>query len=81
MRKEDLGLWGTADQNRVGVSLSKETPDRIVGYVCLTGGGDWSIEGDEENRRFATPYEAARAGINDWIATTVDSDSTRDFNR
>ena len=74
-----MGLWGTADQDRVAVSSNENNPNGILGYVRLNNGGYWTIEGDEQNRHYGSPHEAACAGIELWnggvAANEADTDT------
>jgi hypothetical protein len=63
MENGSFGLWGTADPDRVAVSVNCDEPAPVIGYVCMTTGRDWIIEGDTTKQSFATPGEAAQVGL------------------
>jgi hypothetical protein len=56
------GLWGTVNLHRVAVTLDLDSPTRIVGHVLEISVRKWIAEGDDTNREFDTPREAAEHG-------------------
>jgi hypothetical protein len=62
MEGADLGLWGTPDLKRVAISLQRDNPEPVLGYIREIGECEWVADGDPENRTFCTPRKAAEHG-------------------